>query len=560
MAIVRKESKQDPKIRWFDEARFGMFVHFGIYSQLGRGEWVMYEEDIPRNRYEKLAETFNPTEFDAEEWVSLARRAGARYINLTAKHHDGFCLFDTDLTDFKVTNTPFGRDIVGELAEACHRRKMPIILYYSQPDWHHPNFVHRKGAFKDLQTEQPDQEPDWPRYQGYLEGQVEELVTGYGRIDGIWFDGSHKSEREWRGKRLYRLIKKHQPRAVINDRARYGDFFTPERSLPDDLTGYMFEACQSIQVEHWGYAPDSPLYSTSYLLESLVRMAAAGGNYLLNVGPGPDGKIPGGQERRMAQIGEWLRRNGDAIYGTEACKLPERGILSTRRDNDLFIHLLGWPESNELEIPGIRNEPTGVRLLDPSLKLRAEALNGKLAISGLPPLPSRHGPSVIALHFDAPPDLRRAEPPKREVPTIPLLAGGTNRLRARDALLTGRGVKGHRLRLRGTSGDDCISGWRALEQAAVWKVKSGRENRYRVSIEYSCPEPYAGSTYTLNCRGNQLQGEIRPTESFDHFGTDELGSLTVPRGSSDIVLRPEHMPYAYIFADVRALELVEERG
>jgi len=558
LAIVRTESKRDPRLRWFDQARFGMFVHFGIYSQLGRGEWVMYEEDIPRHRYERLAESFNPTEFDAGEWVSLARRAGARYINLTAKHHDGFCLFDTDLTDFKVTNTPFGRDLVGELVEACHREGMPIILYYSQPDWHHPNFVHRKGAFKDLQTEQPDQEPDWPRYQEYVEGQVEELVTGYGRIDGIWFDGSHKSEREWRGKRLYTLIKKHQPRAVVNDRARHGDFFTPERSLPDDLTGYMFEACQSIQVEHWGYAPDSPLYSTSYLLESLIRMAAAGGNYLLNVGPGPDGRIPTGQKERMIQIGDWLRRNGDAIYGTEACKLPGRGDLSTRRDNEVFIHLLSWPERNELEVPGIRNEPTRAHLLGESLRLRAELSDGKLRISGLPPLPPGHGPSVIALHFEGPPDLEMAEPPKREVPMIQLIADGTTRLRARDARLTGRGVKGHRLRLRPASGGNCISGWGALEQAALWKVDSETGGRYRVCIEYSCPEPYAGSTFTLSCRGDELEGEIRPTESFDRFGVYELGSLTIPSGRSDIILQARHMPYAYIFADVKGLKLVAD--
>jgi len=255
MAIVRRQSKQDPRLRWFGEARFGMFVHFGIYSQIGHGEWVMLREGIARREYEKLARSFNPRKFDADRWVDLAAQAGARYITFTAKHHDGFCMFDSQLTDFKITNTPFGRDLLRELVDACHRRGMRIVVYYSQPDWRHRSYVHRPGAFKDLQTIPPDQEPDWPTYQAYMEGQVRELVTNYGRIDGIWFDGFHCSEKQWRGRRLYRLIKQHQPCAVVNDRARYGDFFTPERSLPDDLSDSLFEACESVQADGWGYKP-----------------------------------------------------------------------------------------------------------------------------------------------------------------------------------------------------------------------------------------------------------------------------------------------------------------
>lgn len=275
------------ELRWFYKARFGMFVHYGISSLLGRGEWVMYWENIPRREYEKLAADFNPIKFSAADWVGLAVDAGARYMTVTAKHHDGFCLFDSKLTDFTSTNTPFGRDIIGELADECGRRSLPLILYYSQPDWHHPNFVHNSGAFKDLDAPPESDEPDWEKYLEFYIGQVEELMKQY-EPAGIWFDGSHKTEEEWRGREVYELIKRYDPNAIVNDRGRYGDMFTPERSLPEDLTGYLFEACQSISKQAWGYREDSDNFTVPELVGSLQKMAGAGGNYLLNVGPRPD--------------------------------------------------------------------------------------------------------------------------------------------------------------------------------------------------------------------------------------------------------------------------------
>jgi len=230
--IVEKGIKNE--LRWFYETRFGMCIHFGIYSLLERNEWSMLLENIPRAEYEKLATKFNPFRFDADEWVKLAEDAGAKYITVTAKHHDGFCMFDSALTDYKITNTPFKRDLIGELVDACHRHGMRIVIYYSQPDWHNPNYLHHKGAFKDLPNPPETDRSDWPAYQKYYMGQVEELCTKYGQIDGIWFDGSHKTVEEWKGREVYALIKKHQPHAVVNDRARFGDFFTPERSLPED--------------------------------------------------------------------------------------------------------------------------------------------------------------------------------------------------------------------------------------------------------------------------------------------------------------------------------------
>jgi alpha-L-fucosidase len=566
MAVVSRKSKRDPNLRWFDEARFGMFIHFGLYALLGRGEWVMYEQNIPRREYERLLRRFNPRKFDADAWVDLAVESGARYVTVTAKHHDGFCLFDSALTDFKITNTPFGRDLIGELARACRRRGVRIVLYYSQPDWHHPNFVHRKGAFKDLQPPPADQRPDWPAYQKYLEGQVRELVTGYGRIDGIWFDGSHKSEREWRGRRLYRLIKRHQPHAVVNDRARCGDFFTPERSLPDDLTGYLFEACEAVQTWHWGYQRQADLHNVPHLIESLVRMAAAGGNYLLNVGPRPDGTIPAAQAARMRMIGRWLRRCGEAVYATQACKLetPGRDVLATRRGNDVYLHLLRWPPTSRLIVPGVRSLPDAVRLLGSKRAIHAEQTRRGLKLTGLPALPVEDSVNVIRLRFGAGPRLRLRRAERPCVPTVALRPKGATRLPAAAARTSGFGVKGCKLRLRtveegAAAGSACLTNWWALAQSASWRVRSPGRRRVRVAIELACPRPYAGSRFVLRCGRDKLTAAVRPTASFDDFRRQDVGVVTLPAGTSTIVLRPTCMPYAYLFADVRALRLTPLR-
>ncbi len=560
MPIVSKKSRLDPKIRWFGQARFGMFIHFGIYSQLGLGEWVMYEEDIPRHEYEKLSQTFNPRRFDAQEWVSLAQEAGARYINLSAKHHDGFCMFDSQLTDFKITNTPFERDLVGEVIDACQRSGMPIILYYSQPDWHHPNYLHRKGAFKDLQNPPPDQDPDWPLFQDYIEGQVKELVTNYGKIDGIWFDGSHKSRVEWRGEKLYRMIKRHQPHAVVNDRARFGDFFTPERSLPDDLTGYLFESCQSVQKIHWGYVENTPLYSTQYLLHSLVRMACAGGNYLLNVGPKPDGTIPSEHAKRMREIGLWLKRNGESIYRTSGLKLTNNSnqLLATRKKSKVFIHLMSWPPTDCLKVPHIRTRPEEARFLGESVSLEVNSSPEGLEIWGLPPSPPSTGPWVVSLNFQRRPSISEEEdkPEKAEVHVVE--PGTTKKLPARDARLLGRGVKGKTLRLRETEAGQCITSWSALEQRAIWSLNAQERVYCQVRVELSCPMIYSGSRFRIECGENRLEGVVKGTESFEDFEFQDIGELEIPEGESKLSMRPLNMPYGYLFADVKGIELFAE--
>lgn len=548
------------ELRWFSESRFGMFIHFGLYALLGRGEWVMYHERIPRSEYEKLQQQFNPHRFHAEEWVDLAQEAGARYLTVTTKHHDGFCLFDSALTDFKITNTPFGRDLIAELTAACQRRGLRIIFYYSQPDWHHPNYVHQRGAFKDLDDPPATDQPSWPLYQEYLEGQVRELCTRYGRIDGIWFDGSHKTEEEWRGQHLYQMIKALHPHAVVNDRARYGDFFTPERHLPEDLTGYLFEACQSVSPTAWGYRADTPLFSVPHLVQSLVKVASAGGNFLLNVGPAPDGTIPNDQAARMRGVGDWLRRHGEAIYGTEAGPvLPDPNLRATLRNRTLYVHILAWPETDRLLLPGIPVEDVArAALLVDDTPLHVAGTPDGAEVRGLPAVPPDPSVNVIAVTLKRVRDaLRRKSAPEIVGPVVPVSASGTTHLTAEQAGREGRAVKGARLALRPARGDQpaYLTGWMVPEQVAYWNLRCETPGTYAVSVWLRCRQGHEGAVAKIVVGSQERQAEVPDTGDPPEWREVQVGTVSLPAGEVRLALMPHRLKWGYLFADVRGVTL-----
>ncbi len=564
--IVRPGTPDE--LRWFDEARFGMFVHFGLYALIGRGEWVMYEEDIPRDEYEKLAERFNPHRFDADEWVALAEQSGARYINLTAKHHDGFCLFDSDLTDFKITNTPFGRDLVAELVDACHRRDMRIVFYYSQPDWHHPNYVHNKGAFKDLDNPPDTDKPDWPAFQEYLEGQVRELCTKYGRVDGIWFDGSHKTEEEWRGKQLYEMIKDLQPGAIVNDRARYGDLFTPERSLPDDLTGYLLEACESTSPTSWGFQGDTAVFSVPHLVRSMVRMAGEGGNYLLNVGPKPDGTIPENQAARMKGVGEWLKRFGESVYETEAGPEPaESGPVYTRRGNTLYAHLLEWPATDRITVPGVdAADVERVSLMSSSDDLSvvsavppgtADLADLGAKVVGLPASPPDASSNVVQIDLVRVPStlVRRPRVPAAG-PVSDVAPDAESCLSPDHAELEGLGVKGARLRVQEDGGVRFISHWMVPEHAAHWRIRCPENAQYAVTVAVRCHEPgIDGAVVEVAVGGENVSATVPDTGDPPTWHELEFGEIALPAGESRLTLRPSKLKWGYLLCEIGVVTL-----
>ena len=559
MSVINSQSIVDPKLSWFREARFGMFIHFGLYALLGRGEWVQYFENIPRETYEKLKDQFNPDRFNADEWVDLAEKAGCRYICLTTKHHDGFCLFDSALTDFNITKSPFKRDLVGELVAACHRRGMRICLYYSQPDWHHPNFVHLPGAFKDLPVVPSDQIPDWAKYIRYFHGQVRELCTKYGRIDGIWFDGSHKQEQAWGGRRVYRLIKQHQPGAVVNDRSGYGDIFTPERSLPDDLEGYMHECCQAVTATHWGYDPTDSHFSLPHLVETLARVVAHGGNLLLNVGPMPDGRIPEEQASRMVAVGRWLATCGEAVYGTEAGRIDtgSKDVVASRKGDTLYLFFCKWPDTDRLVVPGIRSLPTTATLLSSSAAVAAHSTEAGLELK-LPPIGPDPVLNVVKLKFSAQPDLLAPVPvPLPQAKLVRLPSRGEAVLSVLDAGVAGHTIKGGRLHVdrRSVEPTAAVRNWMNRDQRLVWLVDAPQAGVYAVRIQLSCPEPFQGSTFTLRAGEGRLSGVVPATKTFDDYDWQMLGEIRLPAGTSRLTLQPEKIPYGYLFAHVAGISL-----
>jgi len=339
---------------WFRDAKFGLFVHWGVYSLLGQGEWVMQNQKLQVPQYEWLASTFNPVKFNAREWVSAARDAGMRYITITSRHHDGFSMFRTAATKYNMLDwTSFKRDPMKELADECRRQGLKLFFYYSQLDWHHPDFFPRGDTGK--ATGRPEG-GDWNRYLDFMDAQLTELLTNYGPIGGIWFDGMwDKPTADWRLDRTYALIHRLQPSALIVPNHHKAplpgeDAQTFEQDLPGANTaGFNTKDIGQLPLEtsltmnrSWGFnITDRNFKSVGDIIGYLVRAAGHGGNLLLNVGPRPDGTIQPEALERLKAIGEWTRQYGASIYGTRQGPLPPQSWgVTTRKGNAIYVHVL----------------------------------------------------------------------------------------------------------------------------------------------------------------------------------------------------------------------------
>jgi len=343
---------------WYRDAGFGMFVHWGVYSLLGQGEWVMQNRAIPIPTYEWLASTFNPVKFDAHEWVSLAKAAGVRYITITSRHHDGFAMFATKANRYNIVDwTPFKRDPLKELAAECRRQGIKLFFYYSQLDWHHPDFYPRGGTGK--ASGRPES-GDWNRYIAFMNTQLTELLTNYGPVGGIWFDGMwDKPDADWHLDSTYALIHRLQPATLIvpnHHRAPLPgeDVQTFEQDLPGANTaGFNTDTIGSLPLEtsltmnnSWGFnITDHGWKSNRDIIGYLVRAAGSNANLLLNIGPRPDGTIQPEAAERLRAVGQWLQANGTSIYRTRGGPVPPRGWgVTTHRGDTVFVHVLNWTD------------------------------------------------------------------------------------------------------------------------------------------------------------------------------------------------------------------------
>lgn len=349
------------RTEWFLEDRFGIFIHWGLYAIPARGEWVRSFEKISNQEYQPYFEEFNPTHYNPKEWAKLAKAAGQKYAVLTTKHHDGFCLFDSQLTDYKSTNTPAKRDLVREYVEAFREEGLKIGFYYSIIDWYHEDYP----AYGDRQHPMRDHEDfknktvDFDRYLEYMHGQVKELLTNYGKIDVMWFDFSYDdmTGEKWKATKLINMIRGLQPEIIIDNRlggnimsanpeVYAGDFYSPEQIIPPQ--GILNEAGEQVPWEacitlndHWGYhAKDKNYKSAKQVIRTLVECVSKNGNLLLNVGPDAKGIIPKESIDILAEVGQWMDRNGASIYGCKAADLPkpEWGRY-TQKGNTLYAHV-----------------------------------------------------------------------------------------------------------------------------------------------------------------------------------------------------------------------------
>ena len=385
----------ESRIRWFQSARFGLFLHFGLYSIPARGEWVRSDEKMPESDYMPFFETFDPKQFDAKAWARAAKQAGMRYAVLTAKHHDGFCLFDSQYTDFKSTATPFGRDIVREFLDAFRSEGLRVGLYYSLLDWHHPDYPHFADRYHPMREDaaQTNENRNWDNYIAYYHNQVRELCTNYGRLDLLWFDFSydHMRGETWHATQLMEMVRALQPDILIDNRLEvsgegfgslynccptpyHGDFVTPEKMIPPhglqdvENRDLCWESCVTMN-NNWGYHRDDNHYKpASLIIKKLVECVSKGGNLIINVGPMGNGAFPPQSLATLRQIGDWMAVNSESIYscGKADLEKPDFGRF-TRRGNTLYLHV--YENSiGPLPVPQLRKSQirSATRLFDGS--------------------------------------------------------------------------------------------------------------------------------------------------------------------------------------------------
>ncbi len=532
---------QQDRTRWFRDAKFGMFIHWGVYSMLGRHEWVRHLCQIPLSEYQYYVDNFNPVKFNPDEWVDLARDAGMKYIVITSKHHDGFCIFNSKYTDYDIMHSKYGKDALGMLVEACRRKGMPIGFYYSIMDWHHPDYLPRRS----WETDRPTEGADLERYIEYMKNQLRELVTKYDPAI-LWFDGEWEhSLEELHSFEIERMLRELKPEMLINDRLfkrtpGHGDFGTPENYVPatgitnPDGTPRLWEACYTINWNSWGYNHyETEFHSGTQLIRQLIEIVSKGGNLLLNVGPTPEGTIQPEFEARLRYIGRWLKVNGEAIYGTTASvfnKLPFFGRC-TVKGNRLYLHVMGWPPDGLLRLPGLKTQVKRAYLLverNVSLPIRREDSDVLITLpEGAPDLDA----TVVAVELAG----------KPEVEPYQIRQRPDGRIELPVYMAEIRSRMGQRAYLDHFYKITMLTNWQNVNDYPEWEFVVGRPGKYEVKISYAATGRQRGTQFAVMVDSQELPGVVQPSPSRYYPRTFSVGTVQLDAGLHTLSVRIKHL-------------------
>lgn len=534
--------EQDRRLAWWREARFGMFIHWGLYSLLGGtwkgkevpgsyGEHIMLRGQIPIKEYETVAEQFNPVRFDADAWAKAAKAAGMKYLVITAKHHDGFALYDSAASDFNIVKrSPYGRDPMADLARACREHDVKLCFYYSHSmDWHHPDsqgnthdYPGNIGAWDDLESWIHDEDKR-TRYERYLNEkafpQLKELLTQYGDIGVIWFDCGHKVTDE-QGQRFVDFVRSLQPNCLVNRRVRrdgFGDYGNSgDNQLHIRINRKDWESIHTMN-NSWGYKKnDHNWKSVRSILHNMIDVFSLNGNYLLNVGPTPEGEFDEKSTEILEAVGRWMNANGEAVYGTTGSPIgkPQWGRV-TAKGSKLYLHVFDWPASGQLIVPGLRNRIAKAYMLADESKaaLEHKRLSADDAVISVPAEPVDPDATVVVVEYEGDID---ANPMKR--------------LHRQDHLnvfgaFDGE-IDGAKLRCdTGKAGRDVVTNWTDASDRIYWTYRAAEAGEYEVRIVYGAEEGAAGGSFAVETAGQRLRGTVTPKGGGYEFVAETLGVI-----------------------------------
>jgi alpha-L-fucosidase len=518
-----------------------MFIHWGAYSVIGRHEWARDMFQIPQAEYDTYVRQFNPVRFNANDWVSIAQNAGAKYMIITSKHHDGFSIYRSQVSDYDMKLTPYPGDPLKDLAIAARQHGMHLGFYHSIMDWHSPLYIPKRT------WEAPgyQRSGNIDRYIEYMKGQLHELLTQYGDVAALWFDGEWEhSTAEMHSDEIYDYIRTLQPNTLINDRlfkrepGNRGDYGTPEQYVPStglrDASGkpMLWESCVTINTDSWGYNKYETNFKTSRdLIRMLIEVVSKGGNLLLNVGPRPDGVIQDEFTSRLAAIGRWMHVNSESIYGTTASpfeRLPFFG-RATVKGNKLYLQVFEWPRDGELRVPGLRNMVHHASLLpDPSSRLNTRRDGPDILISLPAPAPDEVA-SVVELDLDGPPVVDKY-----------MIRGGDKgvyRLGAESSEILSS--MGQRAKKENLLGHVYVTNWTRAKDELFWPVEVAKPGRYKVEISYGAGGGSEGTPFVISAGSESVTGKVMPTGNPNVFKTFPVGTLRLSAGEHQIQIKAE---------------------